>query len=189
MDAEEIEAIRKRCEAATEGPWEILVGGNFIRVGGPGYRQWTEGHHLGGKLLVGDIRTSKDDNSCDLDQSEANGNFIAHARTDVPLLLSALDAARKETEELRSSLNERIIGDRFLQNEITALQQMNVTFDSKYHAAGLEVIALREKNAALESEIERLRQALSNTKDLLWDDLDERALICIDNALAEKEIQ
>ena len=81
MDSAELEAIRKRCDAATSGPWESFVEGrdhlaghNFIRTGG------------------------LDDQSPDIEllgASTADQDFIAHARQDIPHLLDEIERLKK----------------------------------------------------------------------------------------------
>lgn len=74
-EEEDIEAIRKRCEAATPGPWS--------------YDFWEEYVYVSldsGLFIVADLKRAS--------QMDRDGDFIAHARQDIPTLLSALEAAR-----------------------------------------------------------------------------------------------
>jgi hypothetical protein len=79
---EQVEEIRQRAEKATPGPWET----RFM------YRMWhavrTNARSLG--LLL----QSKDNDWADSD-------FTAHARTDVPALVTSHEALRAEVERLR----------------------------------------------------------------------------------------
>jgi hypothetical protein len=79
-----LEEVRKRCEAATPGPWVSFVegrdhtsGDSFIRRGTK--EGWQEDLYLTGGTV-------------------ADQDFIAHARQDIPLLLD-------EIRLLRSLLN------------------------------------------------------------------------------------
>ena len=81
-DALDVAAVRERVEAATEGPWDLHMvqpdmGGRHqygLRGAVPGPR---------GAVIGGSFRAMG-----------ADAEFIAHARTDIPLLLAALDEAR-----------------------------------------------------------------------------------------------
>lgn len=73
----ELDAIRERCGAASPGPWQSFVegrdhesGSNFIMVG------------IGAGRL-GDIELSG--------ATAADQDFIAHARQDIPRLLSEIE--------------------------------------------------------------------------------------------------
>lgn len=69
MSEPDLEAIRARKDAATPGPWDApLLGGVWTDDDGGGW-----------------ITT---------DAEDANAEFIAHARTDIPDLLEAIDRLR-----------------------------------------------------------------------------------------------
>jgi hypothetical protein len=77
---EELEEIRLRCEAATPGPWTSYIegrdhssGSNFIMTGS-------------GRDRGNDIELT---GSTDADQ-----DFIAHARQDIPILLAEVKRLR-----------------------------------------------------------------------------------------------
>lgn len=88
------DAIRARADAATEGPWTIT----------PPSRQgldWLDYYSVGTKQ-DGYLERATLDVSSHLN-AEADAEFIAHARTDVPALLdenarlrAALDAVRRD---------------------------------------------------------------------------------------------
>lgn len=94
-DGLDVAAIRERVEAATEGPWEAsLVGIDPV-----------EDEYVVQTEAVADV-------VCRLDRAgefierpmapaRADAEFIAHARTDVELLLAALDEARAEADTHR----------------------------------------------------------------------------------------
>lgn len=91
MTPEEREAIRKRCEAATAGPWE--------------WKDVTESFLFGPESMwVGEVINRELPEP--IENSKHDVEFIAHARTDIPALLSALDEAEKRIASL-----ERTLGD------------------------------------------------------------------------------
>lgn len=90
MSDDELDAIEQRCAAASPGPWESFIegrdhvsGDTIIRIGGP----------------VGDepdmyVYRERDK------ASDADYDFIAHARQDVPRLLA-------EIRRLRNGRNDQ----------------------------------------------------------------------------------
>ncbi|MCA1372419.1 MULTISPECIES: hypothetical protein [unclassified Bradyrhizobium] len=75
LTADEIEAIKARCEQATAGPWKSFIetrenisGSDFIQ---------TEGEDI---YLTG--------------ATEADQDFIAHARQDIPRLIAEIERLR-----------------------------------------------------------------------------------------------
>jgi hypothetical protein len=94
MTDEELEAIRKRAEAATPGPWEDFpserITETIDRIG----VQSKDG------LLVADCGRSENV------YSRANARFIAAANPVAVLaILSALDAANKRADELEDKID------------------------------------------------------------------------------------
>ena len=85
MDNRRINEIKKRIKKASKGPWELVIGGNYVRIGGVGYTKYVEEHnHLGGKLHIANIRSGcAHDDAYNNEQSEADGVFIANARKDI----------------------------------------------------------------------------------------------------------
>jgi hypothetical protein len=94
LPREERDAIRSRAEAATPGPWSAYGSWPFEVIGDA----WDPD---GGRqvLVTG------------TEGREADSHFAAHARTDVPALLDALDAAEAETahawQHVREEQGER----------------------------------------------------------------------------------
>ena len=68
----DIEAIKARAEKATEGPWR-----NGTKVGRTVY--WTPGTEYDADPLIGVMDTTHD------------AAFVAHARSDIPALIAALE--------------------------------------------------------------------------------------------------
>lgn len=72
------------------GPWEILIGGNFVRVGAAGYRDYTEReHYLGGPLCIAEIN---DKATTDYSQDHELAIIRAHLIEAAPDLYAALEA-------------------------------------------------------------------------------------------------
>lgn len=90
---ERMEALEER---STKGEWEILYGGNFTRVGGPGYCQWTiNEHYLGGPLKVAEVHwDTNEDYSSNPELAAANARLIAfahnHSKTEIALVRGLL---------------------------------------------------------------------------------------------------
>ncbi|WP_199770748.1 hypothetical protein [Brevibacillus laterosporus] len=78
MTREEIEAICKRAEKATEGPWRVVPG----------------------KMVCFDIYDVYDKLDRSLIHREEDAEFIAHAREDIPKLLAEIERLRCETGEI-----------------------------------------------------------------------------------------
>jgi hypothetical protein len=87
----EREAIRAREQAATPGPWAVAHELNVIASDGYSAFGLSSSHPL-------------KDGSTAHQRNKANALFAAHAREDVPYLLSALDEAEAENERLYEML-------------------------------------------------------------------------------------
>lgn len=90
LSDEQIEAIKTRAEAATPGPWKWWTSNSWNRL----------------KRDDGDVTqnvaepfVSRSDSHPDISISEEDMAFISHARTDIPALLSALEAEKKRADE------------------------------------------------------------------------------------------
>jgi hypothetical protein len=71
-----LEEVRKRCEAATPGPWISLIEGRD--------------HTSGDSVIVRGINRSEEDLYM-TGGTEADQDFIAHARQDIPILIDEID--------------------------------------------------------------------------------------------------
>jgi hypothetical protein len=94
LSAERLAEITARTGAATEGPWRVV-----------------EGHEIHQGAEFGDfaVFVAQTDPACGCVQSAADAEFIAHARTDVPELLTdnaRLRARVAELEAERQATNE-----------------------------------------------------------------------------------
>jgi len=88
----DLDAIRKRCAAATKGPWHWC---NYVTTGDRTW-YWNVTSDLRGICGGHDKKKSTA-------PTDADGDFIAHARTDIPALLEEvgrltklLDGARED---------------------------------------------------------------------------------------------
>jgi hypothetical protein len=88
MNKDDLEAIKARCEATSVAPWVSFIegrdcesGSSFIMTG------ISEGEHIWGKNRGEDLYLTGGTNA-DLD-------FIAHARQDIPRLLEEIERLKK----------------------------------------------------------------------------------------------
>lgn len=102
---EEIDAIRKRVEAATPGPWEHT---NNYTV-----------HARDGLVCAGTHYPESED---EYDRDERNHSFIANARTDIPKLLAEVDRLNKLSDELRHDVRMAESEVHRLRSKITELE-------------------------------------------------------------------
>jgi hypothetical protein len=86
LNAEELEAIRKRAEAATPGPWGYADRDNVVFTANADYKYAVEiAEEVGHKF---------------------DGEFIAHAREDVPKLLAEIARLNSQLSELIGAIYE-----------------------------------------------------------------------------------
>ena len=86
MTPAELKAIRERCEAATEGPWWSRKGHGPDRFAPKGYG------------LVAFSR-KRDEPYTTSDLLPEDAEFMAHARSDIPALLSVIAQLRQQRDE------------------------------------------------------------------------------------------
>jgi len=117
-----LDDIRQRAEAATEGPWDYGTG-----YSADGERQVTTKadkaeflalslNDTSGPLWLVDNTEVIPAVTGDGPKAKANAEFIAHARTDIPRLLGALDAVLALADEW----NTLALGDQFYARHIRA---------------------------------------------------------------------
>ena len=92
--------IRARADAATPGPWRHVHG--RLR---PQFKMIINQVSAGGRAVV--AWAGFDGLDASKTQIKADAHFIAHAREDIPTLLSALEAANKRADEAEA-LVERL---------------------------------------------------------------------------------
>lgn len=136
LPREERDAIRVRAQGGTEGTWTASVTGHV----------WS---NPGEPVLVAQVGWAED------------AEFIAHARTDVPALLDALDVAEEENErEHREAVTWRDLA--------RAEQDQRQAIQAERDAARAEVERLRAVSAAQPYETEReLAAALDDARAAL----------------------
>lgn len=86
----DIEVIKKRAEAATKGPWTFIPEDRDNR--GAISPVCTFGNDYSYYPTAGQL------------YDEADGYFMAHARTDIPSLIAELERTRAAAKELREAL-------------------------------------------------------------------------------------
>lgn len=112
----DLEEIRKRVEKATAGPWESQAhayGCNIYETHKDRAPRAKLGYGTGPA-----IPRHGDQAEC-----EANADFIAHARTDIPALLAALDAKTAEVEKQTAHIASQNVQLFALETEITDLKR------------------------------------------------------------------
>lgn len=95
MTQDQLDAIQERVDAATLGPWSNDYGGNVDQVDPDGAR-------------IADNLT------------QADAEFIAHARQDVPALLADNERLRAENERLRA---RPIVDDAMVERAVDAYRE------------------------------------------------------------------
>lgn len=80
LTKEELEAIQKRAEAATPGPWFWLDDGRL--------------YSDSADKVIGEVIEGKDETWFDI--FDTNAEFIAHAREDIPKLLVVIERLQQD---------------------------------------------------------------------------------------------
>ena len=124
----DLDAIRARCDAATPGPWTYDEAG-YVDVGLPRSRSIAIGIEIDA--------TAKSD-----------GDFIAHARTDIPALLAHI-------EELESRVTYTV-GETEWAMRIAVAEQRFVDEYDRRKASSLRNAMLEERALTAEERLERV---------------------------------
>ena len=109
---EQLDEIKTRASKATAGPWD-----------------WNSRHGLGAPNRL--VMWPSHEYGCDLDieGEEADLDFIANARTDIPALIAALEAseaARVKAEQERNALKDALTNScNLLENYIDTFGDMS----------------------------------------------------------------
>jgi len=105
MTKQELDAIRARCEAASKGPWNYIdswKGDGSISHQGNAIAyltyddDWRDMEHR--------CENNNEPDGCLCDYALADGDFIAHARTDIPALLAEVEKLQAENKRLKKEL-------------------------------------------------------------------------------------
>ena len=99
LSAEDLKAIRERCDKATPGPWRVKSWGSAGESPEP--PEWTIDGPDGYRITAEDVYPGHGEDVY----------FIAHARTDIPRLLATIEEARREqparvTDEMQKLARE-----------------------------------------------------------------------------------
>jgi len=162
----DLEAIRQRCERATEGPWAIEScgeKGDGSDVVGVVFGPDDEAceHPLLGDLPACDDEGEPIDYYRDEVVAEfyhgnrrphADARFVAHARSDVPALLAEVTRLRAENERIIAVVTDyerKIYGLRALLRECAdALEPLAFSVDRAYDREQLHALVRRARESA-----------------------------------------
>lgn len=151
----ELEAIEKRAEAATPGPW-LHEGNGAV---GAGHRTKQVAMACGPAAMY-------DERAATNEIIAANGGFIAHARTDVPRLIAALRARDARVAELEASLEKHIAARQ--DASVTEMEMLRVY--SKWETlAESRRLALADAHAALaacDDRAEAAEKRVANAEEI-----------------------
>ena len=96
MTDKEVEEIRARCDKATEGPWKTHLVDDTSIVTEDGTDVCT--------TCDSSQAEREDGYNVEYERMEADADFIAHARTDIPALLAEVTRLTAVEAELRAEL-------------------------------------------------------------------------------------
>jgi len=121
--------IRERETAATEGPWEVRRGGDFQNIQIHAGSLWID-------VVDGSHQTPPDGEWID----SPDIDFIASARTDIPRLLSALEAVEALAQQWHARGEHDMAFSKTIQDEDIAMELLT-------HGAGMVENARHIRNA------------------------------------------
>jgi hypothetical protein len=157
--------IDARQQAATAGPWGVYESGSMIDVAadleetGCGYRARRGIARFEDEPLDNDPTHREWTAEEDWAQVQADAEFVAHARQDVPALLAEVRALRSERDELRGKFADAA----------ASLAEQVLRYGQRQ----------REHNADRE-ELEQLRTALTQIRHLHKDSPMSPCPVCVD---------
>lgn len=163
----DLAAIQARCEAATPGPWTPAPSKSADYQ----YRYdiaIAAGARIPGETLgmIGEVwalRTAK--GAPDAAIAEADAAFIAHARTDIPALLSHLAALTKELIWRREPMMCSVCIGRLLASGRACICGGVGTEQAEMHGLRVECFELENRVAALTAERDALTARLAEAED------------------------
>lgn len=154
LTTEELTAMRARCEAATAGPWA------------PAHRTYNAGWRSDGVMAPSHDVLMASNAACAYRASDADTEFIAHARTDLPAALDEIDALTAERDravlERNAAFNEvsnQVERGQRLYDEIDALRterDVAVVHEALLADAARSVIAANELDHGLDETLQAL---------------------------------
>lgn len=158
----DMEAVRKREQAATPGPWQTSVDVLHARDGQKleRYRLFARHKRLGDGVEAFDESKNK--------QAQRNGEFIAHARDDIPALIAEVD--RLTTERNSYKINATVYEKRVAELE-AILRGIERARDA--HIAELEA-----EIAKLRGDLEQERRLSLNLSETFKNARTVRAVTC-----------
>jgi hypothetical protein len=158
----DLDAIRKRCEAATPGPWETWsVSGGEVKVlcGVEERTSCSRSYRDGGHEICSTDSMDYDQDGISVDEDEAlakataDAEFIASARQDVPTLLDEVERLRAQNANLRGAMDAQD------HREKAAGEVCGIPYE-EHGCDWPEVVA--DKIVFLKSEVDRLRACVAS---------------------------
>lgn len=157
----DLEAIRRRAEAATPGPWVRWEEHGEIVASPPNREVFknTPGEMRGGMGTVCEFEEDYDDPEDASYNWEANAEFVAHAREDVPALLAEVTRQRGVIQRLldqngemavvwKKRLDERDEARKWARSAMTVLLEQESCGDPEEDEEAREVLARWEAETA-----------------------------------------
>jgi signal transduction histidine kinase len=130
LSEQQLAEIRGRETAATKGPWGTYDDGTGridiaadLEDTGHGYTCRRGIAQTDDDPIDNDPTHADWDEDTDLAQSEADAQFIAHARTDVPTLLAEIDRLQAERHTTNEALDDAVAAIRAKDQRIAELEQ------------------------------------------------------------------
>ena len=120
----DLEAIRKREQAATPGPW--VYDGMHYEIQTP----QSEDQYW---LIVSECRSAPDQKyQCDKfgHQFDANYEFIAYARADISALLARVESDAKDIKDYEATLHDAMLRMQQLKAEVKRLKELGGVDDA-----------------------------------------------------------
>ncbi|UWG96800.1 hypothetical protein LPY66_18265 [Dehalobacter sp. DCM] len=108
MNKEELDAIRDRCEKATPGPWKWIINGNTVQS----HAITTDTGECGIQEKI----------CASISPKTRNAEFIAHARTDIPLLLAGIDKLQQGNDYAKELLDKQILRNEGLSKRVSTMK-------------------------------------------------------------------